>query len=162
MSIRTRVMALTVTLMLILAVVPASASTAGSTNNFTAHLSRDANVPAYDTNAQGELVLSFDPDTNTMDYILIAANIQDVFASHIHCALAGGNGPAGVTLFFSSEPVSKPNGVLAQGTISEPNPGNLCNWYSMADVVDAIRDGYAYVNMHTSVHTSGEIRGQIH
>jgi len=131
-------------------------------DNFRAHLNGDENVPSSDTTAQGELILMFNKDTDTLNYTLIAANTEDVFASHIHCGRVGENGPVGVTLFFSSEPVSKPDGVLMKGTISEPDPGNVCSWYSLADVEAAIRAGNAYVNMHSSENRPGEIRGQIH
>lgn len=178
---RTRVVAVSLTLMLIQAALSASTVSAGSlisldnptdvsissapiqvsTNNFHAHLSGDANVPSTDTAAQGEAIFRFDPDTHTMYYKITVANIEDVFASHIHCASAGVNGSVGVTLFFLSEPVSNPNGVLVEGMISEPDPGNQCGWTSLADVEDAIRAGNAYVNLHTTAHHSGEIRGQI-
>jgi hypothetical protein len=32
----------------------------------------------------------------------------------------------------------------------------------LADVIDAIRAGKAYGNVHTSMATGGEIRGQVH
>ena len=178
---RSRVVAVSVTLMLILAALTVSTVSAGSpsslespivvsissapiqvsTDNFHAHLNGDANVPSTDTSAQGEAIFKFNQDANTMYYKIMAANIEDVFASHIHCAQAGANGPIGVTLLFLSEPVSNPNGVLVEATVSEPDPGNQCGWTSLADVENAIRSGNAYVNLHTTAHHSGEIRGQI-
>jgi hypothetical protein len=97
---------------------------------------------------------------SVMDYKLIVANIENVVASHIHCAASGVNGPVGVTL-FSGGPLS-PDGVLAQGAITAPDPGNGCSWTTLEQVVTAMRNGYAYVNVHTTAHPPGEIRGQIH
>lgn len=148
-------------LLVLLAIMPAFTVFAGSTHNFHAHLNGAGNVPATDTVAQGQALFKFDPVAGTMYYKIMAANIKDVFASHIHCAPAGVNGPVGVTLLFLGEPVSSPDGFLVEGTISEPDPGNQCSWTSLADVENAIRSGNAYVNLHTSVFHSGEIRGQI-
>lgn len=83
-----------------------------------------ANVPAYDTSAQGEAIFTFNQSTNTLDYKITVTNIEDVFASHIHCAAVGMNGPVGVTLLLLSKPIRNPNGVMVEGTISEPDPGN--------------------------------------
>jgi hypothetical protein len=169
MSKRIRVVSISVTLMIILALLPASVVLARAsrnleqvgTNNYHAHLNGHGNVPATDTTAQGEALFKFNPDNNTLYYKLTVANIEEVFASHIHCAPAGANGPAGVTLLLLSEPITNPDGVLVEGTVSAPDPGNACGWTSLADVENAIRAGIAYVNMHTTAHHSGEIRGQI-
>lgn len=128
--------------------------------NFRTHLSGDEEVPPVDTNAQGEAIFTFSQDLSMLSYQLNVANIEDVFASHIHCAPDGVNGPVGVTL-FSGDPVS-PDGVLAQATVSAPDPDNACSWSNLQDVLTAVRNGYAYVNVHTLNHPAGEIRGQIH
>jgi hypothetical protein len=50
------------------------------------------------------------------------------------------------------------------GTFTAPDApasGNACGWDDLADVLAAIADGIAYVNIHTRQHGGGEIRGQI-
>jgi glucose/arabinose dehydrogenase len=136
------------------------APTGRPARNFRTHLSGAEEVPPVDTNAQGQANLRFNKDFTELNYKLIVANIDDVVAAHIHCAPAGVNGPVGVTL-FSGGPTS-PNGILAQGTITAPDDGNACNWTDLADVLAAIQNGYAYVNVHTIAHPPGEIRGQLH
>jgi CHRD domain len=79
------------------------------------------------------------------------------FAAHIHCGSAEEAGPVGVTLF--SGPMDSEGEV--QGTFSAPDPGNRCGWEDLADVLDAMQTGDAYVNIHTTQHRGGEIRGQI-
>lgn len=149
-------------IVLALAVLLVMVSTvAGQPTNYRAHLSGDQEVPAVDTTAQGQVIFQLDADGASLDYKLIVANIDNVFASHIHCAPAGENGPVGVTL-FSGATVTV-NGILAEGPITAPNPGNACGWATLADVVAAIESGSAYVNVHTNPGVpSGEIRGQIH
>ena len=128
--------------------------------NFRAHLSGGEEVPAVDTRAQGQAIFSFDRDGSELHYKLIVANIDDVFAAHIHCAPEGVNGPVGVTL-FSGGPTSD-SGILAQATVTEPDADNGCTWEDLGDVRAAIASGDTYVNVHTTAHPPGEIRGQIH
>ena len=127
--------------------------------NFRTHLSGEEEVPPVETNAQGQVKFRFDEAGDELQYKLIVANIEDVVAAHIHCAPAGKNGPVGVTL-FSGGPTSDP-GTLAEGTITEPDDGNGCGWETLGDVLEAMRSGDAYVNVHTVAHPPGEIRGQI-
>jgi glucose/arabinose dehydrogenase len=128
--------------------------------NFRAHLSGEDEVPPVETQAQGQAIFNLNDEATQLDFKLNVANIQDVVASHIHCAPAGVNGPVGVTL-FSGGPVS-PDGALAEGTITAPDAGNACNWTSLDAALAAMRNGYAYVNVHTLDNPAGEIRGQIH
>lgn len=137
-----------------------TATAKGGPTNFRAHLSGAEEVPAVDTDAQGQAIFQVSKDGSSIRYKLIVANIEDVVAAHIHCAPAGANGPVGVTL-FNGGPTSD-SGVLEQGTITGPDDGNGCGWESLADVISAINDGEAYVNVHTLANPPGEIRGQVH
>jgi len=127
--------------------------------NFVAHLSGDEEVPPVDTSAQGQATFQFYDESGELDFLLIVANIENVVAAHIHCAPIGVNGPVGVTL-FSGGPVTV-NGILVEGTITAPDAGNTCGWSNIDAVVEAMRDGDTYVNVHTNAHPGGEIRGQI-
>jgi hypothetical protein len=131
--------------------------------NFNASLHGRTQVPPADSNAAGETIFKLAEDGSSMSYKLIVANIDDVFAAHIHCGAVGVNGPVGVTLFFTPPPNPGPvNGILAQGTITGPDPANGCGWGDLASVVSAIESGGAYVNVHTLPgFPGGEIRGQI-
>ena len=137
--------------------VPA-ASAGGNDNSFVANLKGRTEVPAFDTNGQGTVHVRVARD-DSVSYKLIVANLTNVVAAHIHCAEAGVNGPVGVTLFLGG-PVSA-NGVLAQGPILAPDPSNGCGWVDLEDVIDALKSGDTYVNVHTLQSLSGEIRGQV-
>jgi hypothetical protein len=132
----------------------------GENRNFRAHLSGSNEVPAVNTQAQGHAIFQLSKDGSSLHYKLIVANIDDVFAAHIHCAPAGQNGPIGVTLFGGA--VVTINGILAEDDITAPNEGNACGWDDLEDVVSAIQSGGAYVNVHTNANPGGEIRGQVH
>jgi hypothetical protein len=153
-----RLMVLLAVLSLVgLAALPAVGK--GHSTNFRAHLSGGNEVPAVDTNAQGQATFKFSNEVDSLHYRLVVANIDDVVAAHVHCAPAGVNGPVGVTL-FTGDPVSQ-NGVLAQATVETPDIANACGWEDLADVRQAMLDGDAYVNVHTTQNPGGEVRGQI-
>jgi hypothetical protein len=145
--------------------VPAAA---GSQRNFRAHLAGRNEVPPVDTNAQGQAIVRISDDETSLQFKLIVANIEDVTQAHIHCGAAGVNGPV-VVFLYGFGPVVSPNGVLSEGarTNADVNPvgssaacpGGVANF---AELVEKIRSGDAYVNVHTLANPGGEIRGQIH
>lgn len=150
-----------------------AATPAPNLRNFVAPLSGGQEVPARDTHATGNAVFHLRADGGELEYKLIVANIENVFASHIHCGAAGVNGPVGVTLFMGSPASGSANGIIASGTITTPNPGNACGWVTLDDVLNAMRSGDTYVNVHTNDgmgdpntgpgdFPGGEIRGQVH
>lgn len=157
---RKRFLILLLTLSLSLSITAIAAANEQDQRNFRAHLNGDGEVPSVDTNAQGQAIVNISKDGSSLSYKLIVANIENVFASHIHCGVAGVNGPVGVTLFGGA--TVSPDGTLAQDTVTEPNPGNACGWETIGDVVDAINAGGAYVNVHTTANPGGEVRGQLH
>ena len=140
--------------------------------NFVAPLSGADEVPARDTLARGNAIFHLSDDGTVLSYKLIAANIDNVIASHIHCGPVGVSGPVGVNLFAGTAGSGRFDGVLANGEITAPNPGNACGWATLDDVVAAMLSGNAYVNVHTNDGVAptntgpgdfpgGEIRGQI-
>jgi hypothetical protein len=139
----------------------------GESKNFVSPLSGGEEVPAVMTGATGNAIFHLSADGTSMDYKLIASNIVDVLQSHIHCGTPGLNGPVTVFLFGPSAPVPS-NGILAQGTITAANviprpdseacPGGIAD---LDDVIEKLRTGGAYVNVHTSAHPGGEIRGHV-
>jgi hypothetical protein len=79
------------------------------------------------------------------------------FAAHIHCGGPEVAGPVGVTLFTGTMGTEGE----VTGTFTAPDPGNLCGWDDLADVLAAMTAGTAYVNVHTTQFRGGEIRGQL-
>ncbi|HYZ98779.1 MAG TPA: CHRD domain-containing protein [Acidimicrobiales bacterium] len=139
------------------AVVLGFALPASAGDNFVAPMSGDEENPAVDTQATGVATIKFRDDG--LVFKVNVANIDDVFAAHIHCGAVGVNGPIGVTLFMG-DPASV-NGTLASGVATAPDAGNDCGWADLGDVLAAIESGDAYVNVHTLANTGGEIRGQV-
>jgi hypothetical protein len=166
----------------------------GAPENHRTHLSGDEEVftPATpgaptpaDSRAQGQAIFQISPDAASVDYRLIASNIENVTQAHIHCAPAGANGPIVMWLYPSpSETVARPpgggrhDGVLAAGTFTAAHvivrspgdcPGGVADFEAL---LNRIREGNAYVNVHTNDGVAppnqgpgdfpgGEIRGQV-
>jgi hypothetical protein len=134
-----------------------------------------------DSRAQGEAIFRVSDDDNTVDFRLVASNIDNVFMAHIHCGRPGENGPIRMWLYpvigASGAPgpagTGAQNGVLASGSFSPT--GVVCPASAVGEdmpLLDAIRAGLTYVNVHTNdgvgaVNTGpgdfpgGEIRGQL-
>ena len=148
---------------------------AGSVDNrnFVAHLSGDEEVPVRDTLAQGQAIFRLSKDGTSLEYKLIVANMSNVVASHIHVGASGQNGLVVVFLYGPAAPGGgRSDGVLAQGTITAANLVGPLAGHPFSDLIDAMRAGNAYVNVHTNDGVAptdtgpgdfpgGEIRGQI-
>jgi hypothetical protein len=160
------VLALATLTALLLAVLPAVGQPAGP-STFVAHLSGAAEVadPPVETRATGQAILRLSRDGTELDYRLIVANIQDVTMAHIHLAPAGVNGPVVAWLYPDGPPPQllpgRSSGVLATGTIQASDLVGPLAGASLDDLVEALRAGNAYVNVHTVAYPAGEVRGQI-
>ncbi len=136
-----------------------------SQRNFRTHLKGDNEVPAVETNAQGQAIFKVSKDGNSIQYKLIVANIENVLMAHIHNAPAGQNGGIVVWLYPSSPPPQlipgRSQGILAEGTITADNLMGALAGQTIADLVELIESGDTYVNVHTDQNPSGEVRGQI-
>ncbi|HJV28973.1 MAG TPA: CHRD domain-containing protein [Gaiellaceae bacterium] len=151
---------------------------AGLNDNWSQHLNGDMEVPVRDTNAQGQAIFHLSDDGTSIEYRLIASNIENVFQAHIHHGAPGVNGPVVVWLYPSTTPGAGPpgggrtDGVLASGTITSANFVSDLAGQPMSTLVDWLNTGQAYVNVHTSDGVGlpntgpgdfpgGEIRGDV-
>ena len=99
-----------------------------------------------------------------MTYGIQVNNIEGVTAAHIHQGKEGQNGPIIVTLFKADNDTGTGpvNGQLVGGTISNDMlEGPMAGKILEGDLVKAIQNGQAYVNVHTTENPDGAIRGQI-
>jgi hypothetical protein len=133
--------------------------------NFVAVLSGSQEVPPVETRARGTAIFQLNADGTELSYKLVCANIRNITQAHIHIAPAGENGPVVAWLYPSGPPsVLIPgmfNGVLAEGTITAANLVGPLAGLTLNDLLDAVKAGNAYANIHTTQNPGGEIRGQI-
>lgn len=130
-----------------------------SENNFTASLSGANEVPPNESAARGVIQLKISKDETSISYRLIASNIDSVTGAHLHLAPSGTNGPV-VVLLFGGPVTGRHNGVLSEGTITATNVvGPLAG--DLQTLIDTLRSGAIYTNVHTRALPGGEIRGQL-
>jgi hypothetical protein len=147
---------------------------AAASRNYRTHLTGDEEVPIRMTHAQGQAIFKLSKDGTELEYKLIAANIENVVAAHIHVGAAGENGPV-VAFLYGPAPAGggRTDGVLAEGTITAADLVGPLAGQPLSALMEQIEAGNTYVNVHTSDGVAppntgpgdfpgGEIRGQIH
>ena len=152
---------------------PALDFQANGSKNAAVPMSGRQEVPARPTRARGNATFHVSEDGSSVDYKLIAANIDNPWQAHIHLGPAGSNGPVVVFLFGPATPGSgSHNGILAEGSFTAADFVGSLTGMTMGDLLAEMSAGNAYVNLHTNdgmagVNTgpgdflSGEVRGQV-
>lgn len=166
--------------------VPLFAKGGNADFNLGTHLTGDEEVLATQphpsvSNAQGQAIFRVNAAGTSVSFRLIAANIENVFMAHIHCGRPGEVGPPSMWLHpvigATGAPASpgggRFSGVLASGTFSPAGVTCLeANVGQDMPLLDAMRAGLTYVNVHTNDGVAptntgpgdfpgGEIRGQL-
>lgn len=119
-------------------------------------------VPPHDTPAKGEATFVVSQDGQSVHYVLTVSQIDNPFMAHIHMAAPGVNGPIVQWLFPSTVVAPGPagigltNGVIAKGDFTAATFIGPFAGKTMADLLNAIRAGNAYVNVHTSSGVPGD------
>lgn len=143
---------------------------------FSAHLSGASELPEpIATKATGDFELVVSRDGQSLSYKLTVTNLENPASADLHLGPATANGPLVVKLFPAQGATLRKggfSGVLAEGSIVDGDLAGPMAGSTIDDLVEQIRDGNAYVNVHTSDGTDppnsgpgdyrlGEIRGQI-
>jgi CHRD domain len=128
---------------------------------FHAKLIGNDEVPSVKTKAKGEVKFNLSSDGKTLSYTLQVKNILNATAAHIHRGMKGKSGPPLANLFTGPKKEGKFSGDLAMGTLSANDLSGDLMGKSLDDLVQIIKAGDAYVNVHTDANPDGEIRGQI-
>lgn len=143
----------------------APTAAASSAAKFIAPLSGDQEVPPAETGASGQARFVLSRDGSELRFWLTVRRLDNVTQAHIHLAPAGQNGPVVAWLYPSGPPAQlipgRSNGMLAQGVITAADLVGPLAGESLEDLAEVLREGGAYVNVHTSQFPAGELRGQI-
>ena len=132
--------------------------------SFTAKLSGSNEVPPITTSGSGIATFHLSADGKSLDYQLNLTKMDGVMAAHIHSGKQGVNGPPVAGLFnpsMSGPPTGAVNGLLKKGTLTSSDLSGPLAGKQISDLVNMIKSGGAYVNVHTTKNQNGEIRGQI-
>ena len=128
---------------------------------FSSILSGEQEVPSVQTPASG--MAWFEPKQDSVWFQLNVNNLQGITNAHIHTGKQGENGPPLVQLYHSDTPTILIDGKLFSGTLYTDKDTFVAKMTGkqLSDLVSAMRDGEAYVNVYTQQNPNGEIRGQI-
>jgi hypothetical protein len=131
--------------------------------DFSASLSGANEVPSVVSGGTGLATFSLNDSQTVLDYTLITYGLADTTMAHIHIGPADENGPVAVFLFGPEMDGVTRDGLLAQGRITAADLMATPDVYdgTMATLIDHLRAGTAYANVHTVANPGGEIRGQV-
>jgi hypothetical protein len=137
---------------LLLALAPAVLAA----ENFATELSGANQVPPVEVAATGDATVTISDDEQTVSWDVSYSGLTGApAAGHIHIGAEGENGPVMIPFAEVTETGTTGSFAAADYTGGDGLPAD---W---AGVLAAIRDGNAYVNIHTEANPSGEIRGQL-
>jgi hypothetical protein len=145
----------------------ASAKDNEQATSFSARLTGAQETPAVNTAATGRFSAELQDNDTALSFELSARGFNDqnrITQAHIHIAPRGVPGSVVVFLFPTSTNGTAGNkGVdgrnfSVSGTVTAVD---MVGGATFAQLVQALRTGNAYANIHTTNHGGGEIRGQI-
>ena len=128
---------------------------------YSAALTGRSEIPAVTTPASGNLKLNVAAGGLSVGYVLTVSNITDCTVARLHEGKAGAGGPKIITLYGGPGRSGAFSGVLAQGTFAAADLQGPLQGRTVADLVALIKSGRVYLNVGTSKHIAGEIRGQL-
>jgi hypothetical protein len=158
------------TTLLLLAVATAGLTTTifgqQNFNRFTAKMSGSNEVPPVTNAGSGIAVFHILPvgHQEVLNYELDLKNITGVTGAQIQSGKQGENGPVVASLFNpgkSGPPTGTINGLLTAATLTSSQLTGPLAHKTIDSLVNMIRSGDAYVNIHTTQNQNGEVRGQI-
>jgi hypothetical protein len=117
--------------------------------------------PAY-TLAKGDVVFLLDKSKQEITYKLQVTKIRDVYMAHLHIGPCDKQGPMAVWLYPTNSAKrtieGEFTGILAKGII---RAGDLEEGITFKDLIESMRNGNTYVNVHSKKYIPGELRGQV-
>jgi hypothetical protein len=145
----------------------------------SAHLEGFQEVPALSTTASGRFRAVVDTVGNTITWKMTYDGLEGtVTQAHVHFGQMSvnggisfflcsnlGNGPAGTQACPEGPAeltgIITPDLVVGPGAAPPAAPGQGIEPGAFAEIAKAIREGVAYVNVHSTKWPGGEIRGQL-
>ncbi len=132
----------------------------GTAVELEADLSGSQEVPAVETEANGDATVTFNADMTSITVRVNTTGLtnEDVTAAHIHI---GGRSVVGAPIFplYTQADGAWSNTMTFTLDSADLTAGGGVNTFNQA--VAAILGGNTYVNVHTTTHPDGEIRGQV-
>jgi Cu/Zn superoxide dismutase len=147
-------------MLLLCAALAACGSSSNPGNQYKATLTFAQELPVPPVTSTGSGTASLTDNGTSMSYTITVSGLTSaVTLSHIH--VGGPTQASGKVIVNLNAPTSG----TSTGSFTAPNQGAVDNNGSpvttYAQVLNFIKTGNAYVNVHTSNNPGGEVRGQI-
>ena len=127
---------------------------------YDAPLSGENEVPPVQSSATG--LAEFTPPVNdSIKYRINITGISGATGAHIHSGQAGENGEVVADLLTSMKVNDVSYGMTIRGNLSDSSLKGPMEGKTLEDLAAAMDSGQTYVNIHTTQHPDGEIRGQV-
>lgn len=128
---------------------------------YDAPLSGENEVPPVQSSATG--LAEFTPPVNeTIKYRINITGISGATGAHIYSGQAGESGEVIADLMTETTKNRDTSyGMTIRGNLSDSSLKGPMQGKTLADLVAAMDSGETYVNIHTTQHPDGEIRGQV-
>jgi hypothetical protein len=141
------------------AVVPAVQTSASGSFTLNVEVSSSGSTGAAGSTTQSSTAGS-QASGYAVAYKLDVSNIQDVTGAAIHQGGPQENGPVVYTLFSGSKSGSF-TGTLAEGSLTANNLEGPLKGQSFESLVGTVLAGQIYIEVTTTAHPNGELRGQL-
>lgn len=148
---------------LVLTMLLACPLQAGNAVNFNVRLSGDNEVPPVVTDTSGTAILHVDRNLSEIRLKLDVRGGEAVLGAagaHFHCAAAGENGPV-VAFVAGSFPPGYDGEFQLRATLTDASIINPACGATIMELVGSMLDGNVYLNVHSTDHPGGVIRGQV-
>ncbi|MDQ5869148.1 MAG: CHRD domain-containing protein [Thermoproteota archaeon] len=134
-------------------------NTYAQNEQFRARLDGNNEVPPVDTPAEG--VINFKTKNDMLTWKMNITGITDATGAHIHNGQAGENGDVIVDLLKTSKHSDTATGMIMRGNVTASSLQGAMEGKTLEDLKTAMGNGDTYVNVHTTDHPDGMIRGQV-
>src|SRR5712664_3401092 len=153
--------------------MPVALSADEGADKVRAHLVGYEEVPTLSSDGSASFRARIAKDEDSFDWELNYTGLTGVTQAHIHFAARAINGPIVISLCSNlgngppGTPLCPPSPATVTGTAHPADVtagADLLGIHAgdLGRMIDAIRAGAAYANVHTTARPGGEVRGQIH
>ena len=142
-------------------ILVATATTQSYAQNekYRAKLDGNNEVPPVNTTSEG--VINFKTKSGMMTWKMNVTGMNDATGANIHQGKVGEKGDIIVDLMKVSKHKDTAKGMLMRGNVTDASLTGAMEGKTLAYLQTAIANGDTYVNLATSDHPDGEIRGQV-
>lgn len=151
------------TVVLVLMMLLAGPLQASNAINFNVSLSGDNEATPVVTDTSGTAILHVDRSLSEIRIKLTVRNGDAALGAagaHFHCAPAGENGPV-VAFVAGSFPPGYDGDFELRATLTDDSIINPACGANIMELVGSMLDGNVYLNVHSTDHPGGVIRGQV-